>query len=97
MSNDVSIDDVVTGPKPSAPHIVSVVPSSGHRLLLEYETGEKKLFDVTPYIKGDFFGKLEDESYFQQVRILFDGWFVGWPEGQDMASDEMYDRGVLVA
>lgn len=57
MSNDVSIDDVVTGPKPSAPHIVSVVPSSGHRLLLEYETGEKKLFDVTPYIKGDFFRK----------------------------------------
>ena len=30
------------------PRLTSVHPKDGHKLLLTYETGEKRLFDVTP-------------------------------------------------
>ena len=37
------------------PKLTEVIPLENHRLKLTYETGEIKLFDVTPYIKGSWF------------------------------------------
>lgn len=34
------------------PQITKVVPLEGKRLKITFETGESKLFDVAPYIKG---------------------------------------------
>ena len=69
----------------------SVAPLDGHRLLLEFSTGERKVFDVAPYICGSWMGKLADDAYFRQVRIhplLPDT--VMWPEEQDIAPHELY-------
>ena len=73
----------------------SVTPLAGHRLLLEFSTGERKVFDVTPYICGSWMGKLADEAYFRQVRIhplLRDT--VMWPDEQDIAPHELYELSV---
>lgn len=96
MWNDTVIGDVVVGSKPSPPNVVSVAPKDDYRILVEFETGEKKLFDVAPYIEGDFYGKLRDKGYFRSVSTYFDGWFVGWPEGQDLDNEEIYEFGVPV-
>lgn len=40
------------------PTVTKVIPENNYILLLEFNNGEKKEFDVKPYIKGTWFGKL---------------------------------------
>ena len=46
------------------PTVTKVIPQENNILFLEFDNGEKKLFDVKPYKKGSWFGKLNNESYF---------------------------------
>lgn len=78
------------------PSLTAVTPEAGYTLLLEYETGEKRRFDASPYVFGDFYGRLSDLDYFKKARLEYDGWFVGWPEGQDLPSEALYEDSVLV-
>ena len=78
------------------PRLVSVTPFDSYKLRLEYESGEKKSFDVRPYISGTWFGELKDKAYFQAVRMLSDGSGIEWPRGQDIAPHELYENGVLI-
>jgi hypothetical protein len=71
------------------PKIVDVKPLSDYKLLLMYETDERKIFDVAPYISGDWFGKLKDYQYFNTVRA--NGNTVEWKGGQDIAPHELYE------
>ncbi len=73
------------------PRIVQVVPKSGCLLYLEYETGEKKIFDVNPYIEGSWFGELRNERYFNTVKLLPGGTGIEWMNGQDIAPHELYE------
>lgn len=47
--------------------------------LLEFDNDEKKLFDVKPYIKGSWFGKQNNESYFKIVKP--NGYNIEWFDG----------------
>ena len=44
------------------PTVTKVIPEKNYQLLLEFDNGESKLFDVKPYIKGTWFGRLSDEG-----------------------------------
>jgi hypothetical protein len=76
------------------PHLTGVTALPDYRLLLNYETGESKIFDVTPYIDGDWYGHLRDVNYFASVRVLPDNTGIEWPEGQDIAPHELYDLSI---
>lgn len=91
MWDDVIVDGLVVGPKPCEPRLAAVTPLDDYSLLLEYKTGERKRFDVRPYIQGTFMGKLADVDYFKTARLEYDGWFVGWPGGQDLGPDDLYE------
>ena len=78
------------------PRLLRVEALPDMKLLLLYETGEKKVFDVSPYADGEWYGQLRDKSYFSSVRILPDGTGIEWPDGQDMAPHELYDLSVPV-
>ena len=78
------------------PKLVSVKAQPQHFLLLKYETGEKKKFDVSPYIKGSWFSQLSDKAYFNKVQVVSSGNGVEWPNGQDIAPHELYDLSVEV-
>ena len=39
------------------PELLTVSPEEGYKLLLSYENGEKKIFDVSPYISGAWYGE----------------------------------------
>ena len=71
------------------PKLIDVKPLDGYKLLLTFETGEEKIFDVTPYISGDWFGKLKDIKYFNTVHLS--GYTVEWKDGQDIAPHELYE------
>jgi len=76
------------------PKIIGVQALADYKLLLQYETNERKVFDVTPYIDGEWFGKLKEKSYFNTVRLS--GNTVEWQDGQDIAPHELYDYSIVV-
>lgn len=78
------------------PRLLAVHPVHPFSLRLEYETGESKLFDASPYIRGSWFGRLADPSYFASVSLLPNGTGIEWPEGQDIAPHELYENSKLL-
>ena len=65
--------------------IISVNPLDDKKIAVVFADGKSGVFDVAPYIKSDFFKRLNDDSYFRQVSLFFTG--IGWPEGQDLGPD----------
>lgn len=76
------------------PKIINVIPMSDHKLQLKYDTNETKIFDVSPYIRGSWFGLLSDEEYFKTVHIINGGRGIEWEDGQDIAPHELYELSV---
>ncbi len=76
------------------PTVTKVIPEDDYKLMLEFDNGEKKSFDVKPYIKGSWFGKLNDKFYFSQVKT--NGFNIEWLDGQDICPDDLYYNSVKV-
>ena len=70
------------------PKATEVTPLADYKLRVRFDNGEERIFDVMPYIKGDWFSELLDPEVFNAVRI--DGLSVAWPDGQDIAPDCLY-------
>ena len=54
------------------------------QLIVTFDNGEKRRFDVKPYIKGSWYGNLKDPGYFSAVSV--NGYTVEWPKGQDLCN-----------
>ena len=74
------------------PKIEKVIPLDAYKLLLSYETGENKVFEVAPYIAGDWFGELRDQNYFKTVHLTANGAGIEWANGQDISPHELYEQ-----
>ena len=74
------------------PTVIKVSPENNYILFLEFDNGEKKRFDVKPYIKGTWFNELNDLSYFKRVQP--NGFNIEWPNGQDICPDDLYYNSV---
>ena len=70
------------------PKAIRVIPLPEYRLEIHFDNGECRLFDVKPYLHGEWFSQLLDVNVFNQVKI--DGLSVSWPDGQDIAPDCLY-------
>ena len=70
---------------PSVKHVEAI---DCHKLKLQFENGEQKIFDVTPYLDKGIFVELKDENYFKQVRVAFGS--IEWPREQDFSRDTLY-------
>lgn len=73
------------------PKLVSVTAAEPLTLRLVYETGEVKLFDVSPYACGSWYGELRDPDYFRTVHLIDGGAGIAWGHGQDLAPHELYE------
>ena len=49
------------------PTAIDVVPTDDYIINVNFDNGEEKKFDVKPYIKGEWYGKLKDMAYFGAV------------------------------
>lgn len=77
------------------PNVKQVIPLPNQHIKIFYDNGEIRIFDVTPYIKGSWFGKLADLKTFETVHPLGDT--VEWSDGQDIAPHELYEHSILVS
>lgn len=71
------------------PKLTDVKPLENYRILLCYDTGEQRVFDVLPYITGSWYGQLKDPAIFRTVHVS--GKTVEWAGGQDIAPHELYE------
>lgn len=76
------------------PRVLTAKPLNNYKLFLSFDTGEQRIFDVRPYINGDWYGKLIDPSVFATAHVS--GHTVEWSGGQDIAPHELYDLSVPV-
>lgn len=76
------------------PTAVKVHPISDYRLAVTFDNGQERLFDVKPYIKGNWYGALRDKDYFKSVRI--NGFSVEWADGQDICPDELWEDSITI-
>ena len=72
--------------------IASAEPYASGVLRVQFASGETRLFDVTPYMRSDFFRQLEDVDYFAQVHVA--GGTVTWPNGQDFDPGTVYAKSI---
>ena len=71
-----------------SPFVRCVRPAGGSTLDIEFETGERRVFDVTPYLRRGVFTRLRDRSIFMSARVVAGS--VEWPGGIDLSYDTLY-------
>lgn len=77
-----------------SPRVVNVRPLPNYELLLEFENGEMRKYDVKPMIKGSWMGELKDISLFNTVHI--GGLSIEWDGGQDLCPDDLYENSIPI-
>lgn len=72
--------------------IVNVKPLQDYQLLLIFENGEKRIFDMKPYLNKGIFKELRDEKVFRSVRVSFDS--IEWSNQADIDPEVLYKKSV---
>jgi hypothetical protein len=70
--------------------IKNVIPQDNYLLLLIFENGEKRLFDLKPYLDFGIFRELKDLSLFKTVKTSFDS--IEWDNEADLDPELLYQK-----
>jgi len=70
------------------PYVKNVKIVDDHQLALEFENGERRIFDMTPYLNRGIFFRLQNRVLFQAARVVAGS--VEWPGGLDLSYDTLY-------
>jgi hypothetical protein len=68
--------------------VKDVVPVKDYQLILTFENGEKRKFDMRPYLETGIFKELKDEVQFNTVHLSFDT--VEWNNEADLDPEDLY-------
>ncbi|ENK0837950.1 DUF2442 domain-containing protein [Clostridium botulinum] len=63
-----------------------------YKLLLTFENGEVRLFDMKPYLNKGIFKELKDRSMFKSVKVSFDT--IEWENEADIDPETLYEDSV---
>lgn len=70
------------------PYVEHVRPLDDYRLEVTFENGERRIFDVKPYLQRGVFVRLQNRAVFQAARVVVGS--VEWPGGLDLSYDTLY-------
>jgi len=70
------------------PYVKSVKPQEDYRLLLTFENGEKRIFDLNPYCEKPIFKRLKNIALFKTARVVSGS--VEWQGEIDLSYDTLY-------
>lgn len=63
-----------------------------YTLILTFENGERKRFDMKPHLDNGVFRQLRDESIFRSARVCFNT--VAWDGDIDFDPEALYEGGL---
>lgn len=75
--------------------IRSVEATDDHKLILRFDNGEERVFDVTPLLTVGRFRELARLDVFRRVRVAYDA--VEWENGLDLDPEYVCDRSQTAA
>lgn len=75
--------------------VVKVQPQAGHQLLLAYENGELRRFDMTPFLALKPWQRIGPAHLFE--RVFVENGTVAWPGNIDIAPETLYDLSIPLA
>jgi len=70
--------------------VIEVEPLEDYQLLLTFENGEKRIFDMKPYLDKGIFQELKDKKKFRTVRVSFDS--IEWVNQADIDPEILYEK-----
>ncbi len=74
------------------PRVTEVTTLEGCRLRLVFSNGERRIFDVSPYLVYPAFRKLTNAGFFAMARPVHGT--VVWPDNIDFCPDSLYVESV---
>lgn len=51
------------------PTVIEVKAMENYNLLLKFDNGERKIFDVKPYINGAWYGELNNKNLYRTTEV----------------------------
>ena len=69
--------------------VKDVVPIDNYNLILTFENGEKRQFDMNPFLDKGIFKELRDVSIFKSVKVSFDT--IQWDNEADLDPEVLYN------
>ena len=70
------------------PRVKKVKPNPDYTLTLVFNNGERRVFDVTPYLDKGVFSELKNKKLFNSVKPFLGT--VQWQNGQDFCPDTLF-------
>lgn len=70
--------------------VTEVEPLDDYQLLLTFESGEVRIFDMKPYLDQGVFRELRDKKKFRTVRVSFDS--IEWGNQADIDPEVLYEK-----
>jgi hypothetical protein len=70
------------------PRVIQVECHSDHSMVVTFNNGERRRFDIRPYLVYPVFQSLREMSYFLRGRA--DHGTVCWPNEEDFCPDTLY-------
>jgi hypothetical protein len=68
--------------------VISVTPIDNYKILLTFGNGEKRQFDMNPFLDKGIFQELRDISIFNTVKVSFDS--IEWENEADIDPEILY-------
>jgi len=70
--------------------VEKVIPKESYILWLTFENGEKREFDMKPYLELGIFRELKDIELFNTVKTSFDS--IEWDNEADLDPETLYQK-----
>lgn len=74
--------------------VKGVKPIGNYNLILTFSNGEKRQFDMNPYLDKGIFQELRELSMFNTVRLSFDT--IEWKNQADLDPEVLYKDSVKI-
>jgi len=75
--------------------VKNVKPQNDYLLLLTFANGEKRQFDMKPYLDLGVFKELKDINMFNTVKTNFDS--IEWANEADFDPEILYQKSIKIA
>jgi hypothetical protein len=76
------------------PAVKSVKAIEEYRLILKFDNGQCRMFDVRPLLSVGRFRDLTSPEAFKKVKVVFDT--IQWENGLDLDPEYLYERSAAI-
>ena len=72
------------------PAVIAVQATDDHKLILNFDNSEERVFDMQPILNFGRFSELKDLNEFKKVHIAFDS--IEWSNELDLDPEYLYEK-----